>query len=215
MASTARQATPAAGPGDGLVVRADGTASCWWAAQDPLLASYHDREWGRPVHDEARLFEKLCLEGFQAGLSWRTVLAKRDALRLHFRGFDPAAVARLTTVDIDRMLRDPGIVRHRGKVEAAVANARTLLALHARGTTLATLTWQDGPAGAAATRPAPRDRGDVAASGPEARRLASTLRAEGWRYVGPVSAHAYLQSVGVIDDHVVGCPARGAPGRDG
>lgn len=219
MASTARQATPAAGPGDGLVVRADGTASCWWAADDPLLATYHDREWGRPVRDEVRLFEKLCLEGFQAGLSWRTVLAKRDALRHHFRGFDPAAVARLGARDVDRMLGDPGIVRHRGKVEAAIANARTLLALHARGTTLAALTWQDGPgavpAPIAAPRPAPRDRGDVAASGPEARHLASALRAEGWRYVGPMSAHAYLQSVGVIDDHVVGCPARGAPGRDG
>jgi DNA-3-methyladenine glycosylase I len=213
MASTSPEASGAVPTRDGLVRRVDGTASCWWTAGDPLLERYHDLEWGRPVHDERRLFEKLCLEGFQAGLSWRTVLAKRDALRRALADFEPTALAILGPQDVERALADPGGIRHRGKVEAAVANARTLLGMHAAGVTLDRLTWRD----ARSTRRAraPRDRADVAATSRAGDRLAATLRGLGWRWIGPVSAHAYLQSVGVIDDHVLGCAARRTRRTDG
>jgi DNA-3-methyladenine glycosylase I len=205
--TAAPQASAADGPRDGLIERPDGRRACWWAADDPLLSAYHDQEWGRRVHDEDALFERLCLEAFQAGLSWRTVLLRRDALREAFHGFDPREVARLTPDDMDRIATDPRIIRHRGKIAAVVANASTLLAMHERGVTLADLIGDDALR-RATDRPAPRTRDDVPTTSPGAHLLARRLRDQGWRFIGPTSAYALLQAVGVVDDHLVGCLAR-------
>lgn len=208
MGDTATRQASAADPArDGLIERADGRRACWWAADDPLLRAYHDREWGRRVHDEAALFERLCLEAFQAGLSWRTVLLRRDALRGAFHDFDAREVARMTRDDLDRLATDPRIIRHRGKIAAVVANAGTLLAMHDRGVTLADLIGDDAIRDAV-DRPAPRTRDDVRTSSPGSHLLARRLRSEGWRFIGPTSAYALLQAVGIVDDHLVGCLAR-------
>lgn len=189
----------------GLVSGTDGRARCWWAgdpASDPLYAAYHDDEWGRPVHDDVRLFEKLCLEGFQAGLAWITVLRKRPAFREVFHDFEPAAVAAMTEDDVARLLADERIIRHRGKIEATVANARAYLTLVEEGTSLDTLVWsyQEDP-------PAPRPTGpeDVRATSEQSHALSRDLKRRGWRFVGPTTVYAFLQSMGVVEDHVAGC----------
>lgn len=184
---------------------ADGVVRCPWAGVDPLYVAYHDDEWGRPVHDETRILEKLCLEGFQAGLAWITILRKRAAFRAAFRGFDAEAVARFGERDVARLLADAGIVRHRGKIEAAIANARATLVLHEQGGTLAELLWSAQPA----RRPrAPRTLGDVPAQTPESAALARELRRRGFRFLGPTTVYAAMQALGVVDDHLVGCAAR-------
>jgi DNA-3-methyladenine glycosylase I len=173
---------------------------------DPLYERYHDEEWGRPVSPgaagERELFERISLEAFQSGLSWITVLRKREAFREAFAGFDPAAVATFTEADVERLLADPRIIRNRLKIEATIANARALLALHERGETLAGLL--------AAHAPPPRERRpadlcEVPGTTAESRALAKTLRAAGFRFVGPTTAYATMQAVGVVDDHVAGC----------
>lgn len=186
---------------------ADGVVRCPWAGDDPLYVAYHDDEWGRPVHDETRILEKLCLEGFQAGLAWITILRKREAFRAAFHGFDAAAVARFDERDVARLLADPGIVRHRGKIEAAIANARATLALHEQGGTLAELVWSAQPT---RRRRAPRTLDDVPAQTPESAALARELRRRGYRFLGPTTAYAAMQALGVVDDHLVGCAARRA-----
>jgi DNA-3-methyladenine glycosylase I len=189
---------------DDLVRHTDGRPRCWWCGTDPGYVAYHDDEWGVPVHDDVRLFEKLCLEGFQAGLSWLTILRKRPAFRAAFAGFDPEVVARFTEHDVARLLGDPAIVRHRGKIEATIANARAYLELVPETGSLDAFVWRFAPADA----PAPRTRTDVRATSPEATALSAELRRRGWRYVGPTTAHAFLQSMGVVDEHLVGCSAR-------
>ncbi|MEY4226003.1 MAG: hypothetical protein RL190_760 [Actinomycetota bacterium] len=185
----------------------DGVPRCPWAGDDPLYVRYHDEEWGRPVTDETGVFERICLEGFQAGLAWITILRKRAAFRAAFDGFDPARVARYGDRDVARLLADPGIVRHRGKIEATIGNARALVALHAQGGSLADLVWTHAPA---RPGPAPRTLADVPAQTVESAALSRALKAHGFRFVGATTAYAAMQAMGVVDDHLAGCASRGA-----
>ncbi|MEX1280884.1 MAG: DNA-3-methyladenine glycosylase I [Acidimicrobiia bacterium] len=182
---------------------------CAWPGDDPLLVAYHDTEWGVPVRDETGLFEALTLESAQAGLSWRTVLARRAGYRQAFAGFDADAVAAFGPDDVERLLADPGIIRHRGKVEATVHNARAVVDLRRSGG-LAALVW-DRVDGRTVVRRPPTAAG-VPATDPLGDALAIDLAAAGFRFVGPTTAYAYCQAVGVIDDHLAGCPA--PAGRD-
>ena len=188
----------------GIVVGVDGTPRCAWGASTPDYVDYHDHEWGRPLTGETELFERLCLEGFQAGLAWITILRKREGFRAAFRGFDPVIVAAFDADDVDRLLHDAAIVRHRGKIEAAVQNARALLVLHEQGITLHELLW----AHADPRRPAPRTPHDVPSTTPASHALSRTLRRHGFRFVGPTTAYAAMQAVGVVNDHLEGCHAR-------
>jgi DNA-3-methyladenine glycosylase I len=194
-----------------LVVGSDGLARCPWAGSQPDYLAYHDLEWGRPVHDEVRLFEKLCLEGFQAGLSWYTILRKREAFRRAFAGFEPARVAAFGEADVARLQADAAIVRSRRKIEATVANARALLAMG--DTTLERLVWAHAPA----PRPAPKRSGDLEASIPESLALAVELKRRGFRMVGATTVYATMQACGVVNDHLAGCFVRAElePGPDG
>jgi DNA-3-methyladenine glycosylase I len=189
---------------DGLLDGADGTRRCWWPGDDPTYLAYHDEEWGRPVHDDRRLFEKLCLEGFQAGLSWLTILRKRDAFREAFAGFDPEVVARFGPADVERLLEDVRIVRNRSKIEATVLNARAYLDLVATEGSLADVVWRYAPD----DPPVPRSRGDVRATSTEATALSRDLKRRGFRFVGPTTAYAFSQAMGLLDDHLVGCAFR-------
>ncbi len=183
----------------------DARLRCAWcqAPDFPEYRRYHDEEWGFAVGDETRLFEKLCLEGFQAGLSWRTILAKRPAFRAAFAGFDPVRVAAFDEVDVQRLLRDAGIVRHRGKIEATIGNARALQAMHAGGERLADLVWAHAETG----EPSEAEP-VVRAESPASKQLSKALKARGWRFVGPTTVYAFLQSMGVVNDHAPGCHAR-------
>ena len=192
--------------GVGDVVRgADGVRRCTWGASAPEYASYHDNEWGRPVTDDASLYEKLCLEGFQSGLSWLTILRKRDNFRRAFKGFDPARVARFGARDIARLLDDASIVRHRGKIEATIANARATLAVQAAEGSLAALLWSYEPK----RSPAPRQFADLAPMTAESKALSKDLLRLGFRFVGPTTVYATMQACGLVNDHLVGCSARG------
>jgi DNA-3-methyladenine glycosylase I len=175
-----------------------------WSTADPAYVEYHDREWGRPVTDERGLYERLCLEGFQSGLSWLTILRKRPAFRAAFAGFDPETVARFGERDVKRLLGDAGIVRHRGKIEAAIANARATLALREAGTPLPQLVWSHRPANGHA----PRTPADWQASTPESAALSKQLRAAGFRFVGPTTVYATMQACGVVNDHLADCIVR-------
>ncbi len=187
-----------------LTVGGDGLARCSWGAAPPENRAYHDAEWGRPVGDDRRIFEKLCLEGFQAGLSWLTILRKREAFRDAFAGFEPTAVAAYDASDVERLLGDQRIVRHRGKIEAAIANARATVAIHDDGLSLADLLWRHEPA----SPPAPSQPGEIPPTIPEARALSAELRRRGFRFVGPTTVYAAMQSLGVVNDHLVGCAWR-------
>jgi len=182
----------------------DGRLRCPWPGAQPDYLAYHDDEWGRPLHDEIRLFEKLCLEGFQAGLSWLTILRKRDAFRRAFAGFDPPTVAAFGEDDVARLLADASIVRSRRKIESTVTNARALLAMDG---TLHDLVWDRAPA----PGPAPRVMADIPATTPESTTLAAELRSRGFRMVGPTTAYALMQACGVVNDHLARCFARDRP----
>ncbi len=192
----------------GLALAPDGRPRCAWAVSAADYLAYHDEEWGRPVRDEDGLFERLCLEGFQSGLSWLTILRKRENFRAAFAGFSIARVAAFGPGDEARLLADPGIVRNGAKVRAAMANARAAQALHGRGRSLAEIVW----AHAAPSTPRPLTGDDVPAITPESRALAKALKAEGFAFVGPTTALALMQACGVVDHHVAGCVA-GAPQR--
>ena len=174
-----------------------------WESSDPAYNAYHDEEWGRPVRDERGLYERLCLEGFQSGLSWLTILRKREAFRAAFAGFDPERVARFTQDDVDRLLGDAGIVRHRGKIEAAIANARATVALREH-TPLHELIWAHAPA----RHRTPRRQGDWQATTPESVALAKALQRAGFRFVGPTTVYAAMQACGVVNDHLADCSVR-------
>ncbi len=199
---------PAVGPDTGLLRGADGLIRCWWPGQDPLYTQYHDEEWGRPVRNDHRLFEKICLEGFQAGLSWITILRKREHFREAFEGFDPERVARLTGRDVDRLLKNQGIVRHRGKIESTINNARRALDLLGERGSLAKYFWGWEPP--LSERPdvcsyeALRGLGSTLAS----IRLSKDLKARGWTFVGPTTVYAFMQAMGLVNDHVEGCHCR-------
>ena len=183
-------------------VGADGVARCWWCGDDPTYVAYHDHEWGRPLHDERQLYGLLVLEGFQAGLSWITILRKRPAFERAFDGFDPEKVAGYGPADLERLLGDAGIVRHRGKCEAAIGNARATLRLWEEGATL------DGLCRSFAPPPRPRrlrPDDEFPAQTAEAAALSGELRRRGFRFVGPTVVYAHLQSAGFVDDHLEGC----------
>jgi len=195
-------AEPAAPRRRTAVRHADGRVRCAWCGTDPLYVRYHDTEWGVPVHDEARLFEMLCLEGAQAGLSWITVLRKRERYREVFDGFDAERMARYGARKQAALLADPGIVRNRLKVRAFVANARAYLALRERGETLAGIVWAHAPRG---RRRRPRHLGELPASTAESDALSAALRRRGFTFVGSTICYAFMQAVGVVDDHQRRC----------
>jgi DNA-3-methyladenine glycosylase I len=198
----AAQAVPVPGAG-GPVAGPDGLPRCPWGVSTADYLAYHDDEWGRPVRDTAGLFERLSLEAFQSGLSWLTILRKREGFRRAFVGFDPAAVARFGPDDEARLLGDASIVRNRRKIEATVANARAILALD---TPLEDLIWSFQPDPAA--RPAPRTSSDVTATTPESVALSKALRQKGFVFVGPTTAYAMMQACGLVNDHLADCVAR-------
>ena len=193
---------------DGIDIGADGVARCWWGIGDDLYRAYHDDEWGRPVADDRRLFEKLSLEGFQSGPSWLTILRKRENFRAAFAGFDVDAIAGFGTDDVDRLLADAGIVRHRGKIEATIANARRCLELRNEFGSLGAYVWSHEPD--PSTRPARLDRATLMqlTTSPEATAMSRDLRRRGWSFVGPTTAYAFMQAMGLVNDHLVGCLAR-------
>ena len=195
-------------PPSGTVIGADGRRRCQWAGTTPEYQAYHDEEWGRPVVDDVRLYEKLCLEGFQSGLSWLTILRKREGFRRAFAGFEPGKVAGFDDGDVERLLGDAGIIRHRGKIEAAIANARATLAVQADRGSLAVFVWGFEPARRG--RAAPVRLGDLPPQTPESTALSKALRRSGFRFVGPTTAYAAMQSLGVVNDHLRGCHVRAA-----
>ena len=180
----------------------DGRRRCWWGGSSPEYVVYHDEEWGRPVTDDRGLYERMVLEGFQSGLSWLTILRKRENFRAAFADFEIERVARFGERDVERLLGDAGIVRHRGKIEAAISNAKAAAALD---TPLARLVWSFAPAG---PRSAPRTLDEIPAVTPESTALAKELKRRGFRFVGPTTAYALMQACGLVNDHVAGCWVR-------
>jgi DNA-3-methyladenine glycosylase I len=191
---------------DGVLVGEDGVARCWWGDSAPEYRAYHDTEWGFPVSDDVRLFEKLSLEGFQAGLSWLTILRKRPAFRSAFAGFEFERIAGFDERDVDRLLHDAGIVRHRGKIEAVINNARRAVELVGAEGSLASYVWRFEPE----PRTSELDRTRLAelAITSESKALARDLKQRGWRFVGPTTAYAFMQAMGLVNDHLHGCDAR-------
>jgi DNA-3-methyladenine glycosylase I len=183
----------------------DGRPRCWWGASSPDYERYHDEEWGRPVRDDRGLYERFVLEGFQSGLSWLTILRKRENFRAAFAGFDIEVVAAFGDRDVERLLGDAGIVRHRGKIEAAIQNARAAAEMHAAGESLAELVWSHAPSG---RRRAPRSADDLPASTPESTALSKEMKRRGFRFVGPTTAYAAMQACGIVNDHLAGCWVR-------
>jgi DNA-3-methyladenine glycosylase I len=188
---------------DGIVLGEDGVARCWWADSAPEYRAYHDREWGFPVSDDVRLFEKLSLEGFQSGLSWLTILRKREAFRRAFAGFDFGAVALFDERDVARLLDDAAIVRHRGKIEAVINNAGRAVEMAAQFGSLAGFMWQFEPV----PRAGGLRRDAIEAHTEESRALARELKRRGWRFVGPTTVYAFMQAMGLVNDHLKGCAA--------
>ncbi|MEX1182600.1 MAG: DNA-3-methyladenine glycosylase I [Gemmatimonadota bacterium] len=191
----------------GAVIGEDGIARCAWAASDATSREYHDREWGVPVHGESELLERITLEAFQSGLSWLTILRKRNGFRAAFDGFDADAIAAFTNADVERLMDDAGIVRNRKKIEATRSNARATLALRTAGG-LDALLWSFKPPSA----PAPSTMADLPTQNAESKALAAELRRRGFVFVGPTTMYALMQAVGMIDAHVAGCHRRGCTG---
>ena len=186
----------------------DGVARCFWGDGDPDYRRYHDREWGMPVRDGHRLFEKVCLEGFQSGLSWLTILRKREAFRRAFRGFDYSRVARFGPRDVQRLLADAGIVRHRGKIESAINNAQRARDLEREFGSLHAYFARFRPALASRPRRLTWDALRNLGPPPEAVALSRDLKARGWTFVGPTTLYAFMQAMGLVNDHLEGCAAR-------
>ncbi len=192
----------------GLITGDDGRARCFWQGGAPEYADYHDREWGYPVDDDTRLFEKICLEGFQSGLSWLTILRKRDNFRSAFAGFDIPSVAAFGDSDVERLVQDKGIVRHRGKIESTINNARRALDLIEEKGSLAAYVWSFEPD--PASRPAHLDWAMLRtmAKTPESIALSKDLKKRGWSFVGPTTVYAFMQAMGLVNDHLDGCFCR-------
>ena len=193
---------------DGLIDGPDGQPRCFWPGNDPLYLRYHDDEWGKPVADDKRLFEKLCLEGFQSGLSWITILRKRDNFRKAFAGFDFKMVSKFGQRDVDRCLADAGIVRHRGKIESVINNAKRALELVDEEGSLAAFVWRYEPK--PADRPKRINRAALAgmSTSAESTALSKELRKRGWSFVGPTTIYAFMQAMGIVNDHLEGCACR-------
>ena len=199
---------------DGILVGEDGASRCWWCGDDDLYRSYHDDEWGRPVRDDRRLFEKVCLEGFQSGLSWLTILRKRENFRTAFRDFDIDAVARFNTRSVSRMLGDAGIVRHRGKIESVINNAKRARELQREFGSLAAYAWTfQPPAGERPQRVTKKALMKLAKT-ETSTALSKDLKRRGWSYVGPTTMYAFMQAMGLVNDHLEGCTVRDLVERD-
>jgi DNA-3-methyladenine glycosylase I len=183
----------------------DGRLRCWWCLGAPELVEYHDRTWGRPMHGERELFEMLTLESFQSGLSWLTILRKREGFRRAFDGWDLERIAAYGEPEVERLLGDASIVRNRAKIEATVANARATVVLHESGETLDALLWGLAPAPAAR---APHDGQELEATTKESKAMAKELKRRGFRFVGPTTAYSLMQAAGLVDDHLAGCEFR-------
>lgn len=181
---------------------------CSWPGEDPLYVKYHDDEWGRPVTDDTRLFEKICLEGFQAGLSWITILRKREHFRTAFKGFDLEKVAGLTAKDVDRLLKDEGIIRHRGKIESTINNAKRALALIEEKGSLAAYFWSWEPAAAGRPRKMTREALLKMTTSPQSIAMSKDLKKRGWSFVGPTTSYAFMQAMGLVNDHLHDCGVR-------
>lgn len=196
------------GAAEGLLSGGDGRQRCWWAGSEPIYTAYHDEEWGRPVTTDHRLFEKICLEGFQAGLSWLTILRKREAFRRAFAGFDFDVVAGFTAADVERLMSDACIVRHRGKIVSVINNARRAQELVAEAGSLAAYFWRFEPS--PASRPARIDHASLLtmATTPESKALSKDLKRRGWTFVGPTTVYAFMQAMGLVNDHLDGCWCR-------
>ena len=192
----------------GLAPGPDGKLRCMWGVSTPDYVDYHDREWGFPVTDDRRLFEKLCLEGFQAGLSWLTILRKREAFRAGFANFEPAAVAKLGACDVKRLMTDAGIVRHRGKIESTINNAKRALELIAERGTLSAYAWSFVPPPAERPQRLTRATLRAMATTPTSVALAKDLKKRGWSFVGPTTMYAFMQAMGLVNDHLHGCVIR-------
>jgi DNA-3-methyladenine glycosylase I len=181
---------------------------CPWCAGDALYEAYHDHEWGFPVADDRRLFEKICLEGFQSGLSWLTILRKREAFRRAFAGFDPEAVAAFGPADVERLLADAGIVRHRGKIVSAIGNARRALDLTAEAGSLAAFFWRHEPAPTARPPEVTWEVLGTMSTTPASHALSKELKRRGWTFVGPTTVYAFMQAMGLVNDHLETCATR-------
>lgn len=184
------------------IVGPGGKRRCRWVGNSPRFVDYHDTEWGFPVRDDRRLFEKLSLEGFQSGLSWSTILSKRENFRAAFHGFDFDEIARFTQQDLDRLLQDEGIIRHEGKIKAVINNARRAQEIVERHGSLAAFIWHYEPSGENARKP------QTASTSPESKALAKGLKKYGWAFIGPTTAYAFMQAMGLVNDHAEGCTVR-------
>jgi DNA-3-methyladenine glycosylase I len=194
----------------GLVRHADGVTRCWWPGEDPLYLRYHDEEWGAPVTDDQRLFEKICLEGFQAGLSWLTILRKRPQFRKAFDDFDIDRVARFGARDTARLLKDEGIVRHRGKIESTINNAKRAVDVRDEFGSLANYFWRWEPDTRSRPRRLTKDALMQLGRTPESIALSKDLKNRGWTFVGPTTVYAFMQAMGLVNDHLEGCARRPA-----
>lgn len=197
-----------AGGDDGVMIGEDGKGRCFWHGNLPDYLRYHDEEWGRPVTDDIRLFEKICLEGFQSGLSWLTILRKRENFRAAFAGFDFRKVAEFGDADVERLLKDAGIIRHRGKIVSTINNARRARELADERGSLAAYFWSFEPA--PSERPAKLDHATLRtlAKTPTSTALSKDLKKRGWSFVGPTTAYAFMQAMGLVNDHLEGCCVR-------
>ncbi|MEP7056205.1 MAG: DNA-3-methyladenine glycosylase I [Caldimonas sp.] len=199
---------PAASKRAGLFEGEDGAWRCLWCRATPVYRAYHDAEWGFPVTDDTRLFEKICLEGFQAGLSWLTILNKRDAFRRAFAGFDAERIAAFDARDVERLLGDAGIVRHRGKIESTLNNARRVLELKRESGSLAAYVWRFEPGPSSRPRRMTFEAAKALTASPESTALSKDLKKRGWTFVGPTTVYAFMQAMGLVNDHLEHCHAR-------
>ncbi len=188
---------------DQIIRGEDGTRRCWWCGSDPLYVSYHDNEWGQPVADDNRLFEKICLEGFQSGLSWITVLRKREAFREAFSDFDFNKVAKFGKARVDKLVTNAAIIRHRGKIESTINNANRAIEMQAEFGSLAAFFWQYEPA----RPPVLKNRAEIQATTEESTALSKELKRRGWSFVGPTTCYAFMQAMGMVNDHLKTCDA--------
>ena len=193
----------------GITRAVDGAARCWWCVGDPLYESYHDHEWGRPVDSDRRLFEKICLEGFQSGLSWLTILRKRENFRRAFKSFDAEVVARFNSRSVERLMRDAGIVRNRAKIEATINNARRCIELIDAFGSLAAYVWNFEPEASARPTRLGWDALAAKSTSDEAIAMSKDLRGRGWAFIGPTTVYAFMEAMGLVNDHLTGCDARG------
>ena len=192
----------------GLNLGSDGVSRCWWCGDDDFYQGYHDNEWGNPITDDRTLFEKICLEGFQSGLSWITILRKRENFRAGFANFEFRRIAEFNEQDVERLLGDAGIVRHRGKIESTINNAKRAIELVEEAGSLSAFFWSFEPD--PASRPPVIDHASMSVIGksPESVALSKALKKRGWSFVGPTTAYAFMQAMGLVNDHLEGCHRR-------